>query len=133
MSLVIHQSISSPWSLYAFVRPVSTHRRLLREGSAIGSLRDCLRLEWRLACQCLLNGESDFPEGVAAALIRKDRAPAWRYRWPEGTRNSGLAAWQAAGCEEAVPSAAVDAMFAPLRADVPRPQYLFAEEARPRL
>ena len=44
--------------------------RLLRVGGRLGSLRECLQVEWHMACHCLMHPASDFLEGVAAALLR---------------------------------------------------------------
>lgn len=42
------------------------------------SLADMFRMELIIACQCLR--QPDFPEGIRALLIDKDRRPRWRYR-----------------------------------------------------
>lgn len=68
----------------------------LQAGSDLGSLRDCLVMEARLAYH-MVSRESDFAEGVRAMLLDKDNAPAWRY-----------------ATIQAVPKGEVDAFFAPL-------------------
>jgi enoyl-CoA hydratase len=50
--------------------------RALREARGFESLERCLRLEYRLVCRLL--EEHDFHEGIRAAVIDKDRKPAWR-------------------------------------------------------
>lgn len=50
--------------------------RALREARGLGTLRDCLRMEYRLMCR-ILPGH-DFREGVRAAVVDKDRDPKWR-------------------------------------------------------
>ena len=42
------------------------------------SLADTFRLELLIACQCARH--PDFPEGVRALLVDKDRSPRWSYR-----------------------------------------------------
>ena len=59
------------------------------------SLKTCLALEYRLAMRVIES--HDFREGVRAALVDKDRKPAWR--------PASLAA---------VPEQDIDAAFAPL-------------------
>lgn len=49
--------------------------RLLRFGRAAPRLETCLAREYRAACRTLR--EPDFYEGVRAAVIDKDRRPAW--------------------------------------------------------
>jgi enoyl-CoA hydratase len=49
--------------------------RQMREAAGL-DLRQCLALEYRLACRVLLL--PDFREGVRAALVDKDRAPRWQ-------------------------------------------------------
>ena len=51
------------------------HEQLQRGGSM--SLADTLRMELNIAGQCVRH--SDFPEGVRALLVDKDRNPGWRY------------------------------------------------------
>ena len=49
--------------------------RLLREARASISLEECLVREYRAALEIFVN--HDFPEGVRAAVIDKDRNPRW--------------------------------------------------------
>ena len=49
--------------------------RLLREGRATNSLRDCLQREFEACNEVLASDE--FYEGVRAAVVDKDRAPKW--------------------------------------------------------
>ena len=51
-----------------------THRAL-REARRLGRLEPCLEQEYRLAIGCV--SLPDFREGVRAALVDKDRSPAW--------------------------------------------------------
>jgi enoyl-CoA hydratase len=44
--------------------------------SALGSLEEALKVEYRLSVRLFEDGE--FPEGVRALLVDKDRAPKWR-------------------------------------------------------
>lgn len=59
--------------------PITAH--LVHQQYLLGrklSLADAFRLELILSVQCALR--PDFDEGVRAALIDKDREPAWQYR-----------------------------------------------------
>ncbi|MFF9896099.1 enoyl-CoA hydratase/isomerase family protein [Streptomyces longispororuber] len=47
----------------------------VRRARALGSLEDVLRQEYRTSCACLT--APDFPEGVRAQVVDKDRAPRW--------------------------------------------------------
>ncbi len=49
--------------------------RALREAPGLGSLEAALEQEYRLAMACMRN--HDFREGVRAAVVDKDRRPAW--------------------------------------------------------
>ncbi|MDQ8730826.1 enoyl-CoA hydratase/isomerase family protein [Bradyrhizobium sp. LHD-71] len=68
--------------------------RLLREAKASTSLRQCLVREYGAALEIFIN--RDFPEGIRAAVIDKDRSPKW----------------SPASLEEVTP-AVIDAYFAP--------------------
>lgn len=50
--------------------------RQMREGRMLSSLKEALQMEFRLVTRFLAS--HDFPEGVRAALIDKDRNPKWR-------------------------------------------------------
>jgi len=50
-----------------------THRQL-REGAKL-HLDECLEMEFRIGSSCLRG--HDFPEGVRAAIVDKDRNPSW--------------------------------------------------------
>ena len=41
------------------------------------SLEDVFRMEWIVSIQCTLH--PDFPEGVRAQLVDKDKQPRWVY------------------------------------------------------
>lgn len=47
----------------------------LRRSRALGSLEEALDQEYRVSCACLT--APDFPEGVRAQVVDKDRAPKW--------------------------------------------------------
>ncbi|GHE43164.1 3-hydroxyisobutyryl-CoA hydrolase [Streptomyces longispororuber] len=47
----------------------------VRRARALGSLEDVLRQEYRTSCACLT--APDFPEGVRAQVVDKDRRPRW--------------------------------------------------------
>jgi enoyl-CoA hydratase len=49
--------------------------RALRTAPGLGSLEACLEQEYRLALACMAS--HDFREGVRAAVVDKDRNPAW--------------------------------------------------------
>ncbi|XP_076821699.1 3-hydroxyisobutyryl-CoA hydrolase, mitochondrial-like [Clavelina lepadiformis] len=40
------------------------------------NLDECLEMEYRIGCNCLRN--NDFPEGVRALLVDKDKNPTWK-------------------------------------------------------
>lgn len=50
--------------------------KLLREARASSSLQECLIREYRAALEIFVN--HDFPEGIRAAVIDKDRNPQWQ-------------------------------------------------------
>ncbi len=60
----------SPLSLFIIERQLRSCRYL--------SLRECFAAELNLAVQCGLHRE--FPEGVRALLVDKDRTPAWTFQ-----------------------------------------------------
>lgn len=60
----------SPLSLFIIERQLRVCRPL--------SLRECFAAEMNLAVQCGLHRE--FPEGVRALLVDKDRTPAWTFK-----------------------------------------------------
>lgn len=72
--------------------------RLLREAKASTSLRQCLTREYGAALEVFIS--HDFPEGIRAAVIDKDRSPKW----------------SPATLEDVTP-AIVDAYFAPRGVD----------------
>lgn len=72
--------------------------RLLREAKASTSLRQCLVREYGAALEVFIS--HDFPEGIRAVVIEKDKSPKW----------------QPATLEDVTP-AIVDAYFAPRGAD----------------
>lgn len=72
--------------------------RLLREAKASTSLRQCLAREYGAALEVFIS--HDFPEGIRAAVIDKDRSPKW----------------SPATLEDVTP-AIVDAYFAPRGVD----------------
>ncbi|GHC50332.1 enoyl-CoA hydratase/isomerase family protein [Streptomyces flavofungini] len=47
----------------------------LRRARALGYLEEALNQEYRVSCACLT--APDFPEGVRAQVVDKDRAPRW--------------------------------------------------------
>lgn len=73
----------SPWSK-ATLQTLLTRSPLslkvalksLQAGTTL-SLDDCLRMEYQLACNFLLDN-ADFYEGIRAAVIDKDRQPRWQ-------------------------------------------------------
>lgn len=81
-------SRGSPLSLAATLRSIRHVR--LRPGIA-----SAVRTQYRIAARCMERGE--FPEGVRAAIIDRDRAPRWRY-----------------GHGSEVPEAVIDSFLAPL-------------------
>ena len=52
-----------------------THHEL-REGERLGSLEECLRMEYRMSQGCMRG--ADFYEGVRSVLVDKDGSPQWR-------------------------------------------------------
>jgi len=63
--------------------------RQMRQGRGM-NLPDCLKMEYRLAMRALAG--HDFREGVRAALIDKDRRPAWRPSSLAAITDSAIAA-----------------------------------------
>lgn len=55
---------------------VTVALRAVRSARALPTLRDCLVQEYRVSCGMLR--APDFPEGVRAAVVDKDRRPRWR-------------------------------------------------------
>lgn len=51
-----------------------THHQL-REGSKMGSLAECLKMEYRMSQWCMAG--HDFYEGVRAVLVDRDNTPHW--------------------------------------------------------
>ena len=47
----------------------------LSRGKNLATLKECLQMEYRLACRCC--EDNDFYEGVRALLIDKDKQPKW--------------------------------------------------------
>lgn len=77
-------NIAEPWfhtALHNFAHgcPVTAHlvEQQLRRGRSL-SLADIFRMEWELSVQC--SRHPDFPEGVRAQLVDKDKQPRWQYR-----------------------------------------------------
>ncbi len=77
-------AITEPWfhtALHNLAHgcPVTAHlvEQQLRRGCTL-SLADIFRMEWGLSVQCSKN--PDFPEGVRAHLVDKDKQPRWQYR-----------------------------------------------------
>jgi enoyl-CoA hydratase len=50
--------------------------RNLRDAAKFKRVEDCFRQDYRVALACV--GEHDFIEGIRAAVVDKDRNPAWR-------------------------------------------------------
>ena len=48
----------------------------LARGKTLPSLKECLQMEYRLACRCC--EDNDFYEGIRALLIDKDKNPQWK-------------------------------------------------------
>ena len=48
----------------------------LSRGKSMSSLKECLQMEYRLACRCC--DDNDFYEGIRALLIDKDKNPQWK-------------------------------------------------------
>ena len=48
----------------------------LSRGKQLSTLKECLQMEYRLACRCC--EDSDFYEGIRALLIDKDKNPQWQ-------------------------------------------------------
>lgn len=67
---------------------------IIRNARHVGSVEEALTTEYRFASRCMEQG--DFLEGIRAAIIDKDRMPAWRH-----------------ACIEEVPREDVRAMLAP--------------------
>jgi enoyl-CoA hydratase len=70
----------SAWAAIAALRKHSPTSlkvtlRALRQARVFGRLAPCLDMELTAATACL--GGHDFPEGIRAAVIDKDRAPKW--------------------------------------------------------
>ena len=75
----------------------------LRRGRRLLSLRDCLRMEYRLMVNCIGGGGAgraygDFMEGIRAVLVDKDNNPTWS---PTTISDVPVAAVQA--CFDALP------------------------------
>ncbi len=76
-------AIDRPWYQKALENlahgcPVTAHivDEQLRRGRDM-SLADALRMEWNISVQC--SRHPDFPEGVRAQLVDKDKQPRWRH------------------------------------------------------
>lgn len=48
----------------------------LRRGAKVGSIGDCLKMEFRMVQACMRN--PDFFEGIRAVLVDKDHSPKWK-------------------------------------------------------
>lgn len=76
-------TVNSPWSKetkekFKSFSPTSvkiTFEQMVR-GKKLSSLKDCLQMEYRLACRCC--EDNDFYEGIRALLIDKDKSPKWQ-------------------------------------------------------
>ena len=64
--------------------------RQMRQGRAL-DLAECLKMEYRMALRAL--AAPDFREGVRAALIDKDRRPAWRPAVLAAVTDSAISAY----------------------------------------
>ncbi|MEL6258435.1 MAG: enoyl-CoA hydratase/isomerase family protein [Pseudomonadota bacterium] len=79
-------------------RTVKVALRQMREGAALTSFEDNMRMEYRIARRQVMS--ADFQEGVRAVIVDKDNTPLWS---PDTL--------------ESVSSAVIDEVFAPLGAE----------------
>ena len=49
----------------------------VRRGAALGSLGECLQMEFRMCQRLMQDTNSDFYEGIRAVLVDRDGAPKW--------------------------------------------------------
>jgi enoyl-CoA hydratase len=58
----------------------------VRQARGLGTLEDALNVEYRLVCRLFEDGE--FPEGVRALIVDKDRTPKWNPPTLEGVSDT---------------------------------------------
>lgn len=65
----------------------------VRQARGLASLEDALNVEYRLVCRLFEDGE--FPEGVRALIVDKDRKPAWSPATLDGVSDALVQAYLA--------------------------------------